>query len=410
MPKDLFEEHGIDLLSQSEQQPEEPGFFKKLGRGYLNYAGGALRGMGQAVGDLGASTLNAPISGLEYLSGHKIPHVPHPNLINEHPGSLGESVGQTLGQLAGGFALPGGAGVKAAQLAGKGYSALRAGKELPLIGKLLAGSMGGAAEGALGNEENRTLGAELGGLLGGAGQGVASGINLAKNIRSKNIAQHVSDEVARMNQHFSNRFESALQGGEEAGANKFLKGEKTNLQLLKKEGNAKHVYALEKFNENPTLKNAHEAQRDLAKIERKYKNSQDNKLETDIYKTALKTKNRLLQKISEAFEKSGAKEHGESYHSARGEYLTEAVPYLESPAIQGLLGRGKSGAQTVRPKEFADKLLKEESFLARAGERHPGLLQREKTKKILKHPVTKLGAVGAASYLPYEIQKLLGGH
>ncbi len=385
----------------SHEEEEQPGFFKRLGQGYLNYAGGALRGMGQGLGDLGASAINAPISGIEYLSGHKLPHVPHPHLLNEHPGSFGESLGQTLG-------LPGGAAIKGAQWANKGYQALRAGKELPLLGKLLAGSIGGAAEGALGNEGHRMLGAEVGGLLGGAGQGAMSAVKALRSMKSSNIAKHVSDEVNRINEHFQNKFENALIGGEEAGANKFLKGEKANLELLKKEGNAKHVYALEKFNQNPTLKGAHEAQRDLAKIERKYKNSQENKLESDIYKAALKSKNRVLQKISEAFEKSGAHEHGQNYHNARGEYLQEAVPYIESPAVRGLLGRTKAGVQTVRPGEFADKILKEEEFLARSGEKHPGLLKREKAKKITKHPLAHLGAGVAIGSLPYEIRKLLG--
>lgn len=405
MPTDLFEKHGIDLLEEPKEQ-EHPGFLKSLGQGYLNYAGGALRGMGQAAGDLGASAINAPIQGLEYLSGHKIPHVPHPHLINENPGSFGESLGQGLGQVAGGFMLPGGAGLKAASLAGKGYQALRAGKELPLIGKLLAGMGGGAAEGALGNEGHRALGAELGGLLGGAGQGASSAINALRSMKSSNIAKHVSNEVQRINEHFNDRFEGALEAGEKAGANQFLKSESSNLQLLKKDGNAKNVYALEKFNQNPTLKGAHEAQRDLGKIERKYKNSQDNKQESDIYKAALKAKNRILQKISESFEKAGAKEHGDTYHGARAEYLQEAVPYIESPAVKGLL-KGKGGVQTVRPGEFADKLLKEEEFLARAGNKHPGLLKREKVKKITKHPLAHVGVGLAIGSLPYEIRRLL---
>jgi len=32
----------------SQQESEQPGFLKSLGQGYMNYAGGALRGMGQA--------------------------------------------------------------------------------------------------------------------------------------------------------------------------------------------------------------------------------------------------------------------------------------------------------------------------------------------------------------------------
>jgi hypothetical protein len=414
MPVDLFEKHGVDLLEEPEKQDEEPGFFKRLGRGYLNYAGGSLRGMGQAAGDLGASVLNAPIQLTEYLSGHQLPHVPHPHLINEHPESLGESIGQTLGQFSGGMMLPGGAGLKAAQLAGKGYSALRAGKQLPLIGKLLAGGAGGAAEGALGNEDNRMLGAELGGILGGAGQGVSSAINAYKGVKSSNIAKQISNEMSRLNEHFSDRFTGHLNAGEEAGANKFLKAERgAKIPLLKKAGEGKLAYGLEKFNENPTLANAHKAQSDLNKIVTKYSRSKEGSLESDVHAEALKLKNRMLQKISEAFEKSGAKEHGAGYNQARVDYATEAAPYLNSPAIGGLLGRNKRGVQTVRPSQFADKLLQEEDFMAQASHKHPELLQREKLNKIKKSHLGHMIAAGVAgaagsTLLPYEIRKLLG--
>ncbi|MGB4823827.1 MAG: hypothetical protein WBP82_02840, partial [Leuconostoc mesenteroides] len=89
-------------------EPEQPGALRRLGsylgHGYMNYAKGAARGMGQAVGDLGASAINWPISGIEKLTGAHIPHVPHPDLINKNPESLGENVGQILGQVTGGLA------------------------------------------------------------------------------------------------------------------------------------------------------------------------------------------------------------------------------------------------------------------------------------------------------------------
>jgi hypothetical protein len=405
---------GGTTASAPQQQEEEPGFFKKLGKGYLNYAGGALRGMGQAAGDLGASAINWPISGIEHLSGHKLPHVPHPDLINKNPGSLGESIGQTLGQITGGLALPGGAGMKAAQLAGKGYQALRAGKQLPLIGKLLAGGAGGALEGAAGNEENRGLGGALGSIAGTAGYALPAAYNFAKSLGSKSIAKNIQEEVGRLGQHFNERFTSHLQAGEEAGANKFLRGEKGNIKLLKKAGEGKLAYGLEKFNEAPTLTNAHKAQSDLNKIVSKYSRSKEGSLEADVHAEALKLKNRLLKKISESFEKAGVKEHGVGYQQSRVDYANEAAPYLDSPTINGLLGKNKRGVQTVRPKEFADKLLQEEEFLAQSGNKHPDLLRREKYNKIKKNKLAQGAALGtgtlATGFLPYEIRKLLGTH
>lgn len=394
-------------------QEESGGFgqtLRGLGRGYLNYAGGALRGMGQAAGDLGASAINWPLSGIEHLTGKKLPHVPHPHLINENPDSMAESIGQTLGQLTGGIALPGGTGVKAAQLANRGYQALRAGQELPLIGKLLAGGAGGAIEGAAANEESRGLGSVLGGIAGTAGYAIPAAINFGRGMMSKNISKEIQNEVSRLGQHFNDRFTSHLLAGEEAGANQFLKAEKAKMNLFKKVGEGKLAYGLEKFNENPTLINAHKAQSDLNKIVSKYSRSKEGSLEADVYDEALKLKNRLLQKISNAFDKSGVGEHGAGYQQARVDYAQQAAPYLDSPTISGLLGKNKRAVQTVRPSQFADKLLQEEDFLAQAGQKHPSLLRREKTKNIIKHPITKLGAIGAASYLPYEIRKLLGAH
>lgn len=400
-------------MSSSAQLPQdEPGFFKNLSQGYLNYASGALRGMGQAAGDLGASAINWPISGIEHLIGRKLLHVPHPDLINKNPDSFGESIGQTLGQLTGGLALPGGTGMKAAQLAGKGYKALHAGRELPLIGKLLAGGAGGALEGAAGNEENRALGGALGSIAGTAGYALPETYNFAKSLSSKNIAKKVQEEVSKLKQHFNERFTSHLQAGEEAGANKFLKGEKGNVALFKKAGEGKLVYGLEKFNENPTLTNAHKAQSDLNKIVSKYSRSKEGSLEADVHSEALKLKNRLLKKISESFEKAGVKEHAAHYQQSRVDYANEAAPYLESHAIKGLLGKNKRGVQTVRPNKFADKLLEEEEFLAQAGHKHPELLRREKYNAMKQNPFAKGAIIGttalATPFLPYAISKALG--
>jgi hypothetical protein len=386
---------------------------KSAGQGYLNYAKGALHGMGQVAGDVGSSAINWPISGIEYLTGNKLPHVPHPNLINKQPCSLGESIGQTLGQLGAGLGLPGGAAVKTAQLANKGYQALRAGKQLPLIGKLLAGSAGGALEGAAGNEDNRTLGAGIGSVLGGIGQGANSAINLARGISSKNIAKQIGNEVERLGSEFNERFTRHLTSGEESGANQFLQKEKGNIPLLKKAGEGKLAYGLEQFNKNPTLISAHKAQSDLNKIISKYSKSREGSLEADVYDEALKLKNRLLLKISEAFEKSGSKDHGLGYQQSRVDYATKMAPYLESSAIQGLLGKNRRGVQTVRPGQFADKLLQEENFLAQAGHKHPELLQREKINKLKNSHLANTLAAGAAgatagAFLPYQIRKLLG--
>lgn len=398
---------------QKNTSSNNSGFVKSGLQSIYNFEKGALKGEGQALGDLGASAINWPISGIEKLIGKQLPRVPHPNLINNNPDSLGESIGQSAGQLVGGLALPGGAGLKTAQLANKGYQAIRAGKELPLIGKLLSAGAGGAVEGAFGNEENRGLGGLLGSIVGAAGYGLPAVINFGRSIRSKNIAKNIQNEVSKIGKYFNEVFTSHLQAGEEAGANRFLKSEKGNMKILKKAGEGKLVYGLEKFNESPTLMNAHNAQSDLNKIVTKYSRSKEGSLESDVYDEALKLKNRLLKQISESFEKSGAKEHGIGYQQGRVDYAKEAGPYLNSPAINALLGKNKRGIQTLRPKEFADKILGEEEFLSQAGKNHPDLLRREKYNKLKKSHLANTVAAGAAgataaAFLPYEIRKLLG--
>ncbi len=412
MPRDLFQERGIDLFERSKQPPE--GMLSKLGHGYLNYAKGALRGTGQALGDLGASAITLPISGIENLTGTTIPHVPHPDLLNKSPGSLSESIGQSLGELTGGIGLPIGAGAKAVQLANKGYKAIRSGKELSRVGKLIASGLGGAGEGYLGNEEDRGQGAKVGAALGLAGEAVPAAINFGRSLTSKNIAKSIQEEFHQLEDKFRDRFTHHLESGEAAGANKHLTPEEADISLLRHRGkNSELVKPLEEYNKNPTLKGAHEAQSNLGKIERRYKSSEDN---AAIYHEAKQAKNRLLQKISQGFENSGVPEHGQGYGQARADFATESAPYLNNRAISGLIGRTPTGQKTVREenlvKLFSMNPEQAEEFLTRRGFKHPGLKRRTKLESTLKHPVTKAGlAVGggiAASYLPYYIAKALG--
>jgi hypothetical protein len=281
-----------------------------------------------------------------------------------------------------------------------------------LIAKLLAGGAGGALEGAAGNEENRRLGAKLGGGLGVAGHAIPAAINFSRNISSSNIAKNIQEEIGRLGKHFNERFTKHLEAGELGGANEFLRPERANVKLLKKAGEGKLAYGIEKFNDDPTLSNAHKAQSDLNRIVSKYSRAKEGSLEADVYDEALKLKNRMLKKISEAFERSGSKEHGEGYQQSRVDYAKNVAPYLESPAINALLGKNKRGIQTVRPGQFADKLLQEEEFLAQAGNKHPELLRREKFNKLKKNKLAQGAALGAGTlatgFLPYAVSKALG--
>lgn len=384
---------------------EQPGLFQSLINAQKNYTKGALRGIGQGLGDFGASALNLPISGLERLTGSQLPRVPHPHLINENPESLSENIGQNVGHIGSEFLLPGGAGMKTAQLANRGYQAVRAGKDLPLIGKLLAAGAGGSAEGALGNEENRGLGAAFGAGAGAAGYAIPAAANFARSISSKNIANDVVRMLKLKKEHYGKQFQHILQSGEEAGANRYLNQQPANLSLLKRAGEGKNIYAIEKYNQNPTLTNAHDAQSDLGRIIRKYADSAEGTLERDAYEHALKLRNRLLEKISSSMTQAKVPDLVEHYGNTRSEYGKVVGLYLNSPTISKFNKKNPD----IRASKVADKLLEEEKFMAHAGQNHPGLRRREVYNKVKNNKFAHGAALGLGGLiLPYEIKKLLG--
>lgn len=375
-----------------------------------------LRGAGQSIGDTAASAINWPIQGIEKLTGKQFGRAPHPQLINENPESMSENLGQLLGGLAGGFAIPGGAAVKGAQLANKGYQLLKGGKELGILGKTLAGTSAGALEGAAGYEPNRGLGAAFGGTVGGASTGIPAVYNFAKSIKSKNIIKNVKDKVNELKIDYNNRFSSPLNKGEELGANQFLKPIKYDESLLKKGGDSKIVYSVEKYNKNPTLNNAHNAQSDLNKIFSKYSKSPTGTLERDKADLALALKNDLLMKIRTAMNKTENIPHAANenpgtglfneYQSTREGYARDLGPYLNSPTVKRIIKKTPS----IRDEKAADKLLREEDFMATAGQNHPDLLRREIFNNLKKNKALGITVgVGAGLGLLPEFLSKLGG-
>jgi hypothetical protein len=134
-------------------------------------------GVAQGAGNAGASILNWPIQGLEKLSGKKIPHVPHPDFINEYyPDSTAGNVGKGIGNFIGGATVPVGGAARA------GYNALRAVPGIKgALSRVAAGSGTGAITGAATNEGNRLEGAVIGGSIGGAGSAIPEIYSGARN-------------------------------------------------------------------------------------------------------------------------------------------------------------------------------------------------------------------------------------
>lgn len=416
-----YSDEELQKIAAGDYQHGEPehGALYNLASDTGSFLKGAGKGALQSVGDIGASVLNAPLDTFDYLTGTNLPKVPHPDLLNPNPESASENVGQKIGELLGGIGLPGGAGLKAVQYANKGYKALKGGKELGLAGKLLAGSAGGAAEGTLTNE-NRFEGGAAGATFGAAGHAIPASYKYLKSATANNIADEITRNVKGLKQVAHEKFTEALKVGEEAGANQFLRRQAADFELLKKagtnggkKGEKDLLHAFVEYNRNPTLTNAHYAQRDLNKLTEKYKGASPGTLEGKAYKEALRLKNNILQKMSVAYEVADVKHAGKLYSDTRENYAKYLGPYLDNPAIAKFM-TGK-----LRKEKLADAILNEagkvskgENFIASKGDVLPGLERREKLKKLA--PYAQKAAIGAGGVaaagigLPYAIKKILG--
>jgi hypothetical protein len=386
----IDESHPVNkwLLEKQENANPLVSALKNYATSGLNYTKGAITGSAQALGDIGSSIGNFGISGIEHLIGKKIPHIPHPALL-QNPQSLSENIGQSVGQTLTPLIIPGFTGLKAAKLVRN-----------PL-GKLATSTGIGAFTGAAEDESNRGLGALMGGASGLIGAGAPIAQDIWQGIRSKNIAKNVMNRLSDLKNIYGKEFNEIITKGQEAGANRFLKYQPANISLLKKGGDSKLVYALQKYNNEPSLSAAHDAQKDMNKIINKLKNTENKSTqESDKLEEAIKIKNRLLKQIHESFNKSGTNELSDRYHMARQGYKNDVGPYLESNTINKL----KKG--NLREKDFADELLQEKKFLAKAGEYHPSLIHREIANKLKKSNVAKGAALSiGAAVLPYGIYK-----
>ncbi len=359
-----------------------------LGHGYTNYAKGALRGTGQALGDIGASIGNLGISGAEKLFGKKIPHIPHPDLINKSPGSSAESFGQELSQLVAPFTVPGVAGYKAANL----------GKNL--LQKLLISGGTGAGIGYAENEDNRGLGA-LTGLAGGL---IGGGAPALSKLRSKNIAQELSGEKASVVSKYKDLYKNLF--GE--NKNDLIKKPNINAEKIIQHSSKDYNSGLKNFLSNPTLENAQNAQSDMGKFVSYLNKSSMSKPLTSQKLKALEAakdaQKRLRGSIMTELEKISPGK-AEEYGKITKGYGEEVVPFTRSKYLTEF-EKGDLGS-----KDLIKKLLNDPKFMAQVSKKIPTLNQRKNLEALKNNKLATGAAIGVgAAYLPYEIRKLLNAH
>jgi len=380
MPKEeYYSKIGFeDSNDNAEFAPQQnDGILKSFGKGLL-------RGAGQELGDIGASVLNYPIEKLEEYTGKKYSHVPHPNLINQLPAGLSESLGQNIGQFGAGFAVPFG-------FAGKVAKVL---KSAPGLIRGLGGAGAGALEGYLGNEDNRQLGGGIGGLVGGTATAIPALLKAAKTYTSSGIAKDITNRLNNLKKEYNVKYDTLLEKASQEVSAKKLKTTLVNRDLFIKGGFNKDLHALDKFNQNPTLENAHRAQSALGSISRESK-IKGGDLYSDIMKSSNQARDNLKNQIQENLQKIKNKKYNEEYKKLGENYKKDVVPYLESPTITKLTTKKPN---KLHPRYAFRGLMNEEETLSSLGQHHPNLRQREILESVMKNRIVqnllKYGALG----------------
>ncbi len=363
MPKDLFEEHGIDLF---ERRPQNGGFLERAGNlaGKFNsiveasrlpaFAGGLLQG----AGDIGTSVGNLFARPL----GHEIPH---PHLSKYLPDDILTNGAFGAGQLTS-EAIP---FAKGASLIGK-ITGL--GTKAGLGGKVAQGALSGALLGE--NEEGSRLENTI---LGGTIPIAGAAISKLNKFRSPVMAKNIIDAMKKTESEYKNLFSTVFKTAEERGYAGKYKPIKFNQNILKSGGKKDFLYALEQYNKKPSLEAAHEAQSQLGKYIADI-GCRVSTLENHAIRDAIDGGKSFREHISDQLHRSGNSDLALDYLQARQGYKTDYVPYLKSKAIKEFLQNEST------TKNFSREIGKEKSFHAKIGQhRHPEIQQKEMLRKIL---------------------------
>jgi hypothetical protein len=229
MATDLLEDNEeqnepVDLLAEKypvvSKQKKEKSALSKLG----DYEKSLFLGLGQGAGNAGASILNLPIQGAEYLTGKKLPHVPHPDFLNQYyPEGTAGNIGKSIGNAIGGTAIPVGG---AANTAYKSLQALRGAKGV--LGRMLASGGAGGLTAAATNEGNRLESGAIGtglGIVGGAVPEAVQGIGAGLRYLRAPSAQAAARE-----EQLGDLLHQSLQANQNVESSQLTAAERANQQ------------------------------------------------------------------------------------------------------------------------------------------------------------------------------------
>jgi len=153
------EEASAELARRQSKSSEPKSGFGQAVEGQKGWITGLARGLGQSIGDVGASIGNVPADAMESM-GYERPYtIPHPSLRNTEPTGFGEMIGQQAGEALPRIGFEAALGNRLGTLGGRSGMA-----------RVGLGGLGGGLAGALAKEGERKQGA-----LEGAGAGLVGG-------------------------------------------------------------------------------------------------------------------------------------------------------------------------------------------------------------------------------------------
>jgi len=363
-------------------------------------------GIVSAVPKLATNVLNAPGALSNSVLGTKVPKFNLPNWLNPSSSkNLGHSPIQNAmgagGELIGDL-LSGGALYKGASgLAGLSETS-------PLLARGAVGAGTGYASGDDEQFGGRGLTAAIGGVL-----------PIVGGLTKSTIGKRASELGTNMESKYKKIYDSILSQGEKLGENKLnvpqvLKNKTEDVQKLYKAAPSKYKASVQRFENNPTLRNAHDAQSDLGKIERHFdsKRAKGHTLSSTESAAEYEAKNlqkRIRGSIQQHFAKNNRNDLATHYGNTTTGYAKEVVPFKTKEISQLKAGKGshkKVGKELIGSKEFAESDIASKIpgyGIRRAINQTPKWAQGLAGASVLP----TLSAAGVP--IPYYLRKIFGG-
>ena len=293
--------------------------------GATEFGAGALEG----VGNMGISLANLamkadPAYSASGLLGkeERIPHLDFSEYLAD-PGSIARTAGNFLAPVP------------------PFLKALKYGREIARPKGYLgvaSDALRGAGTGyALGedSEGDRGLSAGLGAVLGGA-----------LGSTNKSIGKRFEEDGRKLKKEIGKMYESIFSDAAKEGIERVSKPS-INVGFLKYTPE-KTRESIVKYLQNPTLRHAHDARKDLGRIERKFKKDFDSgsltTQEIKAWDAAKEAQSKIDESIIGEFNNFGRPDLAEKFLKANERYATEYIPYTtkESKALtKKFLGNGK---------------------------------------------------------------------